>query len=252
MRVGLRTTRKKRAKREKPAAASGGIRFYQIIIVSFELHIIVVMLVVASGLLESQPPPPDNRVDIVSIKDIVPPEAKLPPPASPVQAPPKEETTETKSSPEPAKAAPDPTVLNEKLEEADDSFTGMSVPSSGVSSPTGSARAGKASGSSGDNYDDYMPQYNIDELPSISENDVLSRIEYPTLAAKQGIEATVYLELFINSSGRIVHINVLKDPGFGFTEAAVKALLNLVCTPAKMEGKPVAVRYRYPVHFKLM
>ncbi len=249
MRVGLRTTRKKRAKRENPAATSGGIHFYQIIIITFELHIIVVMLVVASGLLKSQPPPPDNRVDIVSIKDIVPPEAKLPPPA---QVPPKAEPLETKGGPEPVKAPSDPSVLNEKLEKADDSFTGMSVPTSGVSSPTGSAQARKASGSSDDNYDDYMPQYRIDELPSISETDVLSRIEYPTLAAKQGIEATVYLELYINNAGRIVHIKVLKDPGFGFTEAAVKALLNLVCTPAKMEGKPVAVRYRYPVHFKLM
>ena len=228
----------------------GGIRFFHLIIISCELHAIVVMLVVGSGLLDSKTPPPENRVDIVSIKDIVPPEAKLPPPA---QVPPKAEIPETKGGPESVKAPSDPSVLDEKLDKADDSFTGMSVPTSGVSSPIGSSRSGTASGGgSDDNLDGYMPQYSITELPVISENDARSRIVYPTLAAKQGIEATVYLDLYINSSGRIVHINILKDPGYGFADAAVKALLNMVCTPAKIEGKPVAVRFRYPVHFRLM
>jgi TonB family protein len=227
----------------------GGIRFSHIIIISCELHAIVVMLIVGSGLLDSKTPPAENRVDIVSIKDLSPPEAKLPP----AQVPPKAELPETKGGLESVKAPTDPSVLNEKLEKADDSFTGMSVPTSGVSSSVGSSRSGMASGGgSDDNLDDYMPQYSITELPVISENDARSRIAYPTLAAKQGIEATVYLELFINSSGRIVHIDVLKDPGYGFADAAVKALLDMICTPAKMEGKPVAVRYRYPVHFRLM
>ncbi len=212
------------------------------------------MLFAGSGLLDSRPLPPENRVDIVSIKDILPPVAKLPPPARPAPALPKQEPPDAKDSAEPAQAPTDPTVLNEKLEEADDSFTGMSVPTSGVPSPGGVARSGKPSGGGGsdDNLDSYMPQYTITELPVISENDARSRIVYPVLAAKQGIEATVYLELFISSSGRIVHINVLKDPGFGFADAAVRALLNMTCTPARMEGRPVAVRFRYPVQFKLM
>ena len=46
-------------------------------------------------------------------------------------------------------------------------------------------------------------------------------------------------------------MSVLKDPGFGFAEAAIKALAGLVCEPAQVEGRPVAVRYRYPVRFAL-
>jgi TonB family protein len=250
MRVDGRSRRGKRSGGEKPAEAPGGVRFFHIVIISLELHAIVVMLVVGSGLLDSKLPPPKNRVDIVSIKDIVPPEAKLS--AQPARAQPKEEMPDTKDSSESAKA-PDPTVLNAKLDEADGSFTGMSAPTSGVSSPIGAARPGKASGGgSDDNLDSYMPQYDITELPVISENDVRSRIVYPALAAKQGIEGTVYLELYINSAGRIVRVNVLKDPGFGFSDVAVRALLGMTCTPAMMEGKPVAVRFRYPVQFKLM
>ena len=251
MRAYDRTSGNKSLKREKPIETSCGIRLYHIAIISLELHAIVVMLVVGSGLLDSQLPPAENRVDIVSINDVIPPEAKLPP-APPAHVPHKEQP-EAKANPEPVKAPGDPTVLNEKLEKADDSFGGLSVAASGASSPGGKAESGKAAGGgSSDNLDDYLAQSTITELPMISENDVRSRISYPPLAAKQGIEATVYLELFINSSGRIVHINVLKDPGFGFADAAVKALLNMVCIPAKIKGEPVAVRYRYPVQFRLM
>jgi len=96
-----------------------------------------------------------------------------------------------------------------------------------------------------------VPQFKATELPVISAKDALSRIEYPALAAKQGIEATVYLELYIDKRGKIVRAAVLKDPGFGFAEAAIKALVGLVCTPAKMDGQAVALRYRYPVRFTL-
>jgi protein TonB len=253
MSAGPRTDRAGRARRKRPREdrapeVPGGIRLSHIVVISFELHVAAVMLVLGSGLLEAKLPPREQRVDIVSIKDLIPPVASLP-----QLSPPKPQTAEPpepKSGSEPPQAPTDPTLLNEKLEEADDSFTGMSVAASGNSSPIGKNQP-KKGGGSGDDFSDFAPQYAISELPVISENDVRSRIAYPVLAAKQGIEATVYLELFIDGSGRIVHINVLKDPGFGFAEAAVKALLNLVCSPAKMDGKPVAVRYRYPVSFKL-
>jgi TonB family protein len=254
MSSGSRTDRGGRARRERPPEkrapeAPGGVRLSHIVVISFELHVAAVMLILGSGLLEARLPPKERRVDIVSIKDLLPTVASTPQLAA--QKPQAAVPPEPKSGPEPPPASTDPTVLNEKLDEADGSFTGMSVAASGVSSSAGRPRQGGAGGGSGDDFSDFVPQYAISELPVISENDVRSRITYPVLAAKQGIEATVYLELFIDGSGRIVHINVLKDPGFGFADAAVKALLNLVCSPAKMDGKPAAVRYRYPVSFKL-
>ena len=44
---------------------------------------------------------------------------------------------------------------------------------------------------------------------------------------------------------------MLKDPGNGFAEAAIAALGDIFCVPAKIDGHPVAVRYRYPVRFTL-
>ena len=98
---------------------------------------------------------------------------------------------------------------------------------------------------------DYVPQHKISVVPEIPTKDILSRIEYPKMAMKQGIEGVVYLELFIDENGNIRRINVLKDPGYGFAEAAIAALDGVTCKPALVNDKPVAVRFRYPVRFVL-
>lgn len=98
---------------------------------------------------------------------------------------------------------------------------------------------------------EYLPQHKISTVPVIPGREVLSRIVYPPMALKQGIEAVVYLELFIDSKGQIKNIKVLKDPGHGFAQAALSALQGITCIPANANGKACAVRYRYPVKFTL-
>lgn len=97
----------------------------------------------------------------------------------------------------------------------------------------------------------YLPQHKISSVPVIPVREILSRIEYPPMALKQGIEAVVYLELFIDTTGKIRNIKVLKDPGHGFAQAAVKAFEGITCIPAIANGKACAVKYRYPVKFTL-
>ncbi len=98
---------------------------------------------------------------------------------------------------------------------------------------------------------EYVPQHKVSRVPVIPAQRVLDRIQYPDLAAKQGIEAVVYLELHIDRGGRIRNILVLKDPGYGFAQAAIKALDGIVCQPAAANGEAVAVKFRYPVRFTL-
>lgn len=98
---------------------------------------------------------------------------------------------------------------------------------------------------------DFVPQHKVSRVPVIPAQRVLDRIQYPDLAAKQGIEAVVYLELHIDREGRIRNILVLKDPGYGFAQAAIKALDGIVCQPAAANGDTVAVKFRYPVRFTL-
>lgn len=97
----------------------------------------------------------------------------------------------------------------------------------------------------------YLPQHKISSVPVIPVREILSRIEYPSMALKQGIEAVVYLELFIDSTGTIRNIKVLKDPGHGFAQAAVNAFSGITCIPAIANGKACAVKFRYPVKFTL-
>ena len=65
------------------------------------------------------------------------------------------------------------------------------------------------------------------------------------------LTGTLYLYVDLDEYGNIRRVNVLKDPGYGFADAAVAALEGITCKPAMMNDKPVAVRFRYPVRFVL-
>lgn len=98
---------------------------------------------------------------------------------------------------------------------------------------------------------DFLPQHKVSNPPGIPTSKILDRIVYPTLANKQKIQGVVYLELYIDTKGNIRNIEVLKDPGYGLADAALEALEGIICRPAMANGKAVAVRFRYPVRFKL-
>ncbi|MBN2531484.1 MAG: TonB family protein [Spirochaetales bacterium] len=98
---------------------------------------------------------------------------------------------------------------------------------------------------------EYLPQHKISVPPVFPTEQILAKVKYPVLANKQRIEGVVYLELYIDKYGIIRKIVVLKDPGYGLARAAIEALEGITCEPAKANGVPVAVRFRYPIRFKL-
>lgn len=98
---------------------------------------------------------------------------------------------------------------------------------------------------------EYLLQHKISVAPGIPRDEILSRVIYPNLANRQKIEGVVYLELYIDSYGTIRDIKILKEPGYGLAKAAIDALSGIKCTPAMANGKPVAVRFRYSIRFKL-
>ena len=98
---------------------------------------------------------------------------------------------------------------------------------------------------------EYLPQHKISSIPVIPAEQIISRVEYPAMALQQGIEGVVYLELFIDQYGTIKKVVVLRDPGHGFAEAALKAMDGISCIPATANGQNVAVRFRYPVRFSI-
>ena len=98
---------------------------------------------------------------------------------------------------------------------------------------------------------DYTPQFKLSALPSIPEKEFRARTVYPELASRQGIEATVILLIYVDQSGKIRKVVVQKDPGFGFGEAALRALDGLTLKPGEIDGVPVATVFRQVIPFKL-
>ncbi|MDR1215571.1 MAG: energy transducer TonB [Treponema sp.] len=99
----------------------------------------------------------------------------------------------------------------------------------------------------------YLPQNKISEVPKIDADRIRNNIVYPPIALRAGVEGTVILELFIDSKGEIRRISILKEdpPERGFGESAINAFKGITAIPAESNGQAVAVRYRYPVRFKV-
>lgn len=74
---------------------------------------------------------------------------------------------------------------------------------------------------------------------------------YPSLARRRGKEGVVVVKLSISETGHLTHVELLKDPGYGFAEAAVEAVRSSSFSPAHYNGKPVAIQATLPIRFTL-
>lgn len=77
--------------------------------------------------------------------------------------------------------------------------------------------------------------------------------KYPEIARKAEIEGTVYVEVLIDTRGKVRDARVLKGTGanVGFEDAALEAALRGEWRPAMQNNQPVAVWVSYPVQFRL-
>lgn len=64
-------------------------------------------------------------------------------------------------------------------------------------------------------------------------------------------EGVVFVEATIDRDGRVVAAKVVRGLPFGLAESALSAVEGWTFTPATLDGKPVAVRYRVQVRFAL-
>ena len=75
--------------------------------------------------------------------------------------------------------------------------------------------------------------------------------EYPEEAFAAQQTGTVQLEIDIDADGKVIAAQVTQPAGFGFDEAALKAVQQFEFTPAEVDGKPAAVRIGYAYEFVL-
>lgn len=74
---------------------------------------------------------------------------------------------------------------------------------------------------------------------------------YPVMARRLGKEGKVVLKLLIDKYGRLQDVEVIEHAGFGFAEAAIKAVKNSTYAPASRNGVNVMAKALLPVSFRL-
>jgi len=100
---------------------------------------------------------------------------------------------------------------------------------------------------------EYLRQHQISKIPELPEDQIVRNTIYPPIAQRSNIEGVVYLELFIDRTGNIRDVRILREnpPNRGFGDAAINAFRGIRGKPAEANGEPVAVRYRYNINFRL-
>lgn len=80
---------------------------------------------------------------------------------------------------------------------------------------------------------------------------IQSKIVYPEIARRAGIEGKVFVRAFVDENGNVVNAEIVKGIGGGCDEAALNAILSSKFTPGKQRGKTIKVQVTIPVVFKL-
>lgn len=85
-------------------------------------------------------------------------------------------------------------------------------------------------------------------LQFISQN-----LVYPVIAQEQEIQGSVILEFVVEKDGSIGDVKVIKSLSKECDQAAIDVVRKLPrFTPAKKQGKPVAVKFRLPIRFRFV
>ena len=80
---------------------------------------------------------------------------------------------------------------------------------------------------------------------------IQSRIEYPPMAKRAGVQGRVFVKAYVDEKGQVMRVELLRGIGAGCDEEAMKAVQNTLFSPGKQRGKPVRVQVTVPIKFVL-
>ncbi len=79
-----------------------------------------------------------------------------------------------------------------------------------------------------------------------------ANLVYPQEAIDAGIEGRVFVGFWVETDGSLSDIKVLRGIGYGCDEAAMEVVRKMPkWKPAMQRGKPVRIKYMFPVKFEL-
>jgi hypothetical protein len=80
-----------------------------------------------------------------------------------------------------------------------------------------------------------------------------SVMKYPKRAKRNEVQSSILIYFEIDKNGYVVNVKPLQFLELGFTEEAVKAIVYMPrWKPGTKNGKPVSVKFTYPIKFKLL
>ncbi|MDR1722982.1 MAG: TonB family protein [Tannerella sp.] len=98
----------------------------------------------------------------------------------------------------------------------------------------------------------------VEKMPEFPGGDVAllkwisEHINYPTIAAENGIQGRVACNFVVNADGSVSDVQVTKPLDPNLDKEAIRVLKMLPrFKPGEQRGKPVRVKYSVPVRFKL-
>ena len=80
---------------------------------------------------------------------------------------------------------------------------------------------------------------------------IQSKIKYPEIAKKAGVEGRVFVQFVVNEQGDVVDPVVVRGIGAGCDEEAVRAVSQAKFKPGRQRGQAVQVKMSLPITFKL-
>ncbi|MBU0475513.1 MAG: energy transducer TonB [Bacteroidetes bacterium] len=80
---------------------------------------------------------------------------------------------------------------------------------------------------------------------------IQSKIVYPEIAKRAGIQGRVYVKAFVDENGNVFNVELLKGIGGGCDESALVAVKSSKFIPGKQRDKPVKCQVTIPILFKL-
>ncbi len=92
----------------------------------------------------------------------------------------------------------------------------------------------------------------VEEMPELIGGlaQLQSRIKYPDIAKRVGVEGKVLIQALVDEKGDVVSVKTLKGIGAGCDEEAMNAVKDSKFVPGKQRGKNVKVQVTIPIVFK--
>lgn len=93
----------------------------------------------------------------------------------------------------------------------------------------------------------------VEEMPELigGLGELQSKIRYPEMARRAGIEGRVFIQFIVNEQGQVENPRVMRGIGGGADEEALRVVSQAQFRPGMQRGRPVRVQYSLPIFFRL-